>query len=84
VKDPVRVVVARRASKRRHDARPEDVEQVVRVWSLLHGIVSLELGGTYASMEVDADELFATELESITERLARRGVGVPPGPDPAP
>lgn len=80
---PALAVLGGEGIRSRHDARPEDVEHVVRVWSLLHGIVSLELGGTYASMDVDAEELFATEMASITERLARPGVGVSLGPDPA-
>lgn len=73
----------------RLDARPEDVDHVVRVWSRLHGIVSLEIGGTYAAMDVDADELFTTEMESITERLARSSapraggrIDARPGPSP--
>jgi AcrR family transcriptional regulator len=45
----------------------DDVRYVVRVWSRLHGIVSLELGGAYAAMDVDADALFADELQAITE-----------------
>ncbi|MBW0101762.1 TetR/AcrR family transcriptional regulator [Pseudonocardia sp. KRD291] len=71
-------------TRSRLDARPEDVDHVVRVWSRLHGIVSLEIGGTYAAMDVDADELFATEMESVTARLARpstvqQGRAVPSG-----
>jgi AcrR family transcriptional regulator len=34
----------------------------VRLWSRLHGLVSLEIEGNFASMGLDADELFAAEM----------------------
>ncbi len=37
----------------------------VLVWSRLHGLVSLELGGNFASMGLDADELFEAELRAL-------------------
>jgi AcrR family transcriptional regulator len=55
------------------DVGTENVDYVVRVWSRLHGIVSLELGGAYSAMHVDADALFADEVHAITERLDRQG-----------
>lgn len=39
----------------------------VRVWSRLHGFVSLELGGAYHAMGVDADVLFDAEVDVLTE-----------------
>ena len=39
----------------------------VRVWSRLHGFVSLELGGAYHAMDVDADVLFDTEVDVLTD-----------------
>jgi AcrR family transcriptional regulator len=55
------------------DVGTENVDYVVRVWSRLHGIVSLELGGAYAAMQVDADALFVDEMQAITERPDREG-----------
>lgn len=49
----------------------DDVQYVVRVWSCMHGIVSLELGGAYAAMDIDADALYAEEIEAVTERYRR-------------
>jgi len=34
-------------------------------WSRLHGLVSLEIEGNYASMGLDADRLFAAEVASL-------------------
>lgn len=39
----------------------------VRVWSRLHGFVSLELGGAYHAMSVDADALFDAEVDVLTD-----------------
>ena len=39
----------------------------VLVWSRLHGLVSLELGGNFASMGLDADALFAAELRALLQ-----------------
>lgn len=51
---------------------PDRVGYVVRVWSRLHGIVSLELGGAYAAMEIDADALFADEMRELTEVIGQQ------------
>jgi len=32
------------------------------MWTRLHGFVSLEIGGNFASMGLDADGLFAAEF----------------------
>ncbi|MHA6616655.1 TetR/AcrR family transcriptional regulator [Pseudonocardia sp. DLS-67] len=45
---------------------PDRIGYVVRVWSRIHGIVSLELGGAYSAMEVDAEALFAEEMRGLT------------------
>ncbi|NBE93237.1 TetR/AcrR family transcriptional regulator [Nonomuraea sp. KC401] len=55
----------------------DDVQYVVRVWSRMHGIVSLELGGAYTAMDIDADALYADEMQTITERYHRE----PEAPD---
>lgn len=61
--------------------RPEDVlaarsagapefQLGVSVWSRLHGIVSLELGGGFTAMNLDADALFESEVRGLEERVA--------------
>src|SRR4051794_32837295 len=39
-----------------------DAEEAVLVWARLHGFVSLEIGGNFASMGLDADALFERAL----------------------
>ncbi|WP_434440103.1 TetR/AcrR family transcriptional regulator [Lentzea sp. E54] len=50
-------------------AGTEKFQLAVSVWSRLHGIVSLELGGGFAAMHLDADTLFERELRVLAERL---------------
>jgi len=38
----------------------------VLIWSRLHGIVSLEIAGNFASMGVDPGQLFETQLAALT------------------
>ena len=38
----------------------------VLAWSRLHGFVSLEIAGNYASMGIDQDQLFEAELATLT------------------
>ena len=40
--------------------------RAVLAWSQLHGIVSLEIAGNFASMGIDADQLFEIQLTAIT------------------
>lgn len=51
---------------RERRASSPEYQLALRVWSRLHGFVSLELGGAYAAMGVDADALFDTELAVLT------------------
>lgn len=51
---------------RARSAGTDDFQLAVRVWSRLHGFVSLELGGAYDAMTVDADALFETEVAVLT------------------
>ncbi|WP_433272360.1 TetR/AcrR family transcriptional regulator [Actinosynnema sp. CS-041913] len=44
----------------------------VSVWTRLHGIVSLELGGGFAAMHLDADALFGHEVEVLVQRIEPR------------
>jgi hypothetical protein len=39
-----------------------DAEEAVLAWARLHGFVSLEIGGNFASMRLDADALFERAL----------------------
>ena len=41
----------------------------VSMWSRLHGIVSLELGGGFAAMHLDAEALFEHEVQMLVDRL---------------
>ncbi|SMD03488.1 TetR/AcrR family transcriptional regulator [Lentzea albidocapillata] len=50
-------------------AGTEEFQLAVSVWSRLHGIVSLELGGGFTAMHLDADVLFERELRVLVERL---------------
>jgi AcrR family transcriptional regulator len=40
--------------------------RAVLIWSQLHGIVSLEIAGNFASMGIDSDQLFEIQLTAIT------------------
>ena len=57
---------------RQHDARIDAATALhaVLIWGQLHGIVSLEIAGNFASMSIDADQLFETQLAAITATLA--------------
>lgn len=54
-----------------HDSRTDAATalRAVLIWSQLHGIVSLEIAGNFASMSIDADQLFETQLTAITATL---------------
>ena len=45
---------------------PATALRAVLVWSRLHGIVSLEIAGNFASMGIDPGQLFETELAALT------------------
>lgn len=45
----------------------ENFQQAVRVWSRLHGLVSLELGGAYNAMKIDVDALFEHEVQVLAD-----------------
>jgi AcrR family transcriptional regulator len=49
----------------RDGADPGAALRAVIAWSRLHGLVSLEIEGNYASMGLDADRLFAAEVASL-------------------
>jgi AcrR family transcriptional regulator len=44
---------------------PANALRAVLTWSRLHGFVSLEIAGNYASMGINPDQLFETELRAL-------------------
>ncbi|MYW95257.1 TetR/AcrR family transcriptional regulator [Amycolatopsis rubida] len=58
------VLLARRANTENH-------QLAVALWSRLHGFVSLEIGGGFTAMGLDADALFETEVQVLTDRARR-------------
>lgn len=56
---------------RPHDPRIDAATalRAVLIWSQLHGIVSLEIAGNFASMHIDADQLFEIQLTAILASL---------------
>ena len=51
------------ARSRQIDVSAPVALRAIEVWARLHGFVSLEIGGNFASMGLDADKLFRAELE---------------------
>jgi AcrR family transcriptional regulator len=45
---------------------PAAALRAVLIWSRLHGIVSLEIAGNFASMGIDPGQLFEAELAALT------------------
>ena len=58
-----------RARQRHQRIGPATSLHAVLIWSQLHGIVSLEIAGNFASMGIDADLLFEIQLSAITATL---------------
>jgi len=54
--------LARWAKSRGLETDPPRALTAVAMWTRLHGFVSLEIGGNFASMGLDADGLFAAEF----------------------
>jgi hypothetical protein len=40
--------------------------RAIIIWSRLHGLVSLEIAGNFASMNIDPGHLFEAELVTLT------------------
>jgi hypothetical protein len=47
------------------DASPALALRAITLWARLHGHVSLEIGGNFASMGLDPDALFEAALPGI-------------------
>lgn len=45
---------------------PATALRAVLTWSRLHGLVSLEIAGNFASMGLDPDQVFAAQLATLT------------------
>lgn len=43
----------------------DEGDRAVRAWWRIHGFVSLEIEGNFASMDLDADSLFRAEVRSL-------------------
>jgi len=54
------------AHKHSLEADPATALRAVLAWSRLHGFVSLEIAGNYASMSIDPDEVFEIQLATLT------------------
>jgi hypothetical protein len=39
--------------------------RAVLIWSRLHGLVSLEIAGNFASMGIDPDQVFEAQLATL-------------------
>jgi hypothetical protein len=48
------------------DADPATALRAILVWSRLHGFVSLESAGNYASMGIDPGQVFEIQLATLT------------------
>ena len=48
------------------EAEPATALRAVLAWSRLHGFVSLEIAGNYASMDIDPDQVFEIQLATLT------------------
>ena len=53
------------AANQRIEVDAADALRAVLAWSRVHGFVSLEIAGNYASMGIDPDPLFETELDAL-------------------
>jgi AcrR family transcriptional regulator len=49
-----------------HDLDPATALRAVLAWSRLHGFVTLEIAGNFASMGLDPDQLFEIQLATLT------------------
>jgi AcrR family transcriptional regulator len=62
---PLAAELKRWANTRTAGADPSTALRAVLAWSRLHGFVSLEIAGNYASMGIDPDQLFEAEVSRL-------------------
>jgi len=48
------------------DIDPAIALRAILIWSRLHGLVSLEIAGNFASMGIDPDQVFEAQLPALT------------------
>lgn len=53
------------ADARRPGLEPATALRAILIWSRLHGLLSLEIAGNFASMGIDPDQIFETELAAL-------------------
>jgi AcrR family transcriptional regulator len=63
---PLASQLAAWARKHSLEADPATALRAVLAWSRLHGFVSLEIAGNYASMSIDPDQVFEIQLGTLT------------------
>jgi Tetracyclin repressor-like, C-terminal domain len=63
---PLASQLAAWAQPRHPGIDPATALRAVLVWSRLHGIVSLEIAGNFASMDLDPGQLFEIQLAALT------------------
>jgi AcrR family transcriptional regulator len=63
---PLASQLAAWAQARARGVDPATALRAVLIWSRLHGVVSLEIAGNFASMGLDPGELFETQLATLT------------------
>jgi hypothetical protein len=54
------------AQEQAFDVDPAIALRAILVWSRLHGLVSLEIAGNFASMGIDPDQIFEAQLPALT------------------
>jgi hypothetical protein len=54
-----------RHSRPRSGVEPTTALRAVFIWSWLHGFVSLEIAGNFASMGIDPGEIFRLQLAAL-------------------
>ena len=64
--DPLASQLAAWAQPHDRGIDPATALRAVLIWSHLHGIVSLEIAGNFASMGIDPAQLFETQLATLT------------------
>ncbi len=62
---PLAAELTRWANARGAQGDPSAALRAILTWSRLHGFVSLEIAGNYASMGIDPDRLFEAELSRL-------------------
>jgi len=53
-----------------HPAPPSALHRALTFWTRLHGVLSLELAGHFTGMGIDPAQLFAAELDDLTDAAA--------------